>query len=111
MLEYAIDVLHSGPTQDQSSVMEAVQKRVMRIIYGVMSYKDACHFAKLLPFATRATATSDRQEQFYQMQDSNRTFYIIYSHQYNVIRLDILSRVKLFALTQTDLKSLLSLML
>ena len=40
-----------------------------------------------------------------------RTFYIIYSRHYNVLRLNILSRVNLFALTQTNLKTLLFLML
>ena len=53
VLEYASAVLHSSLIQDQSSLLQAVQKRAMRIIYGAISYKDACYFAKLVPLEER----------------------------------------------------------
>ena len=103
MLEYASAVWHSSLTQDQSSLLEAVQKTVMRIIYDAMSYKDACYIAKLMTLEERRRQTANN---FVSKCKTARTFYIIYSHHYNVLRLDILSRVNLFTLTQTDLKLL-----
>ena len=62
MLEHANAIWHSGLRQDQSSVLQAVQKRAKRIIYGAISNKDACYFAG----TSREVVTSDRQEHFYQ---------------------------------------------
>ena len=109
VLEHASAAGNSGLTQDRSSVMDAVQKRAMRIIYSAMSYKDACYCAKLVPLEKRRRQTTNKI--FPKMQDSKGTFNFFYSHHCNVIRLDILTRVNLFALTQTDLKTLLFLML
>ena len=68
VLEYASAVWHSSLTQDQSSLLEAVQNRVMRIIYGVMSYTDACYFAKPMPLEERRRQTA--KFSFIKMQDS-----------------------------------------
>ena len=40
----------------------------MRIIYGAMSYKDACYFAKLMPLEKRRRQTANNF--FIKMQDS-----------------------------------------
>ena len=79
MLEYASAVWHSSLTQDQSSLPEAVQKRATRLIYGAMSYKDACSFAKLMPLDVRRRQTPLKL--FLSKCKTARTFYIIYSRQ------------------------------
>ena len=73
-----------------------------------MSYKDAFYFAKLMSLEERRRQTTKKM--FIKMQEA-RKFYMIYSHHYNVLSLDILIRVNLFALTQTDLKTLLFIIL
>ena len=61
VLEYTSAVWHSGLTQEQSIVLQAVQKIAMPIIYGAMSFKDACYFAKLVSLIERTA-----KEHFYQ---------------------------------------------
>ena len=61
-----------------------------------------------MPLEVRRRQTAKKM--FINMQEA-RTFHIIYSHHYNVFRLDILSRVNPFALAQTNLKTLLFLRL
>ena len=53
VLEYASIVWHSDLRQNQSSVLESVQKRAMRIIYGAMWYINVCYFAKLMSIEER----------------------------------------------------------
>ena len=65
--------------------------------------QNACYFAKLVPLEERRRQTAT----IFLSKCKTATFYIIYSHHYNVLRLDILSRVNLFAFTQTDLKTLI----
>ena len=91
VLEYASTVCHTGLTQDQPSARKAVQKTAMRIIYGAMSYKDACYFAKRLSLEERRRQTAKNT---LSKCKTARTFYIIYSLHYNVLRLDIPIRTR-----------------
>ena len=47
VLEYACQVWHSGLTSSESKELERVQKRVLRIIFPFLSYKQALLTAKL----------------------------------------------------------------
>ena len=47
VLEYACPVWHSGLTSSESKELERVQKRVLRIIFPFLSYKQALLTAKL----------------------------------------------------------------
>ena len=56
ILEYACELWHPGLTMAQSSKIESLQKRAMRIIFPFVEYSEACRLAKVPPL-------SDRREQ------------------------------------------------
>ena len=56
VLEYNCPVWHCGLTQAQSADIEAVQKRVMRILFPHLCYDDALSLAGLEKLSTRREA-------------------------------------------------------
>ena len=53
VLEYACEVWHPGLTNAQSDVLEAVQRRCLRIIFPQLSYRESLESSKLEKLSVR----------------------------------------------------------